>query len=282
MKNAIALFTAGLMLATGAAAAVTEGVVPGEWTMDFDAAKKVAAEQKRPLLLDFSGSDWCGWCKLMEKNVFELPEWKAYAASNLVMVLIDFPQDKSLVPEKYAARNQALSEQYGIEGFPTFIVLDDDGTTVLGRLQAGQEKTPASFKAELEALLRNRPAAQAAFMASLDAAEKETFAAMSGELAAKKAALEKAEADAAAAQQQAEALGGEIGELEMKIKEFRVAQLGDAKLAEFKALQAQRDAKMKELTDWIATEPEQNEENTAKFEAMRTVVMDLIGQIEAF
>ena len=47
-----------------------EGAKLGHWTMDFDAATKLAAEKKVPLMLNFTGSDWCGWCKLMDKNVF--------------------------------------------------------------------------------------------------------------------------------------------------------------------------------------------------------------------
>jgi thioredoxin-related protein len=282
MKSEMLLLTAGLMLATCAAEVVTEGVVPGEWTMDLDQAVQVASKEKRPMLLNFSGSDWCGWCRLMEEKVFALPEWKTYAAEHIVMVLIDFPQDSSLVPEAYVSRNQRLSEQFGVEGFPTFIVLDDDGTTVLGQLQAGQDKTPASFKAELEKLFRNRPASMAAYLASLDETSKAVFRALMDDLATRKADLEKAETEAMVAQLRAVSLQEEIVELEMKIKEFRVAQLGETKLAEFKELQAQHDIKMKELTDWFETEPEENEENMAKFEAMSQAIMEIIAKLDAF
>ena len=250
--------------------------------MDLDQAVEVAAKEKRPILLNFSGSDWCGWCKLMEERVFSQPEWKSYAEEHLVMVLIDFPQDASRVPEAYVSRNQQLSEQYGVEGFPTFIVLDDDGKTVLGQLQAGQEKTPASFRAELERLFRNRPAALEAYLASLDDASKEIFKGLMGGLASKKADLEKAEAEAMAAQQRIGSLQEEIIELELQLKAFRVAQLGEEKLAEFEALQAEHAAKMKELNDWFATEPEENEENVAKFEEMSQAIMEIMAKLEAF
>ncbi len=80
-------------------------------------------------------------------------QFETYAADNIVMVLIDFPKDKSLVPEKYTERNGTLKEQYGITGYPTFVLLKIDGTTEFGRLKAGKQKPPESFIDEVKALL---------------------------------------------------------------------------------------------------------------------------------
>ena len=90
-----------------------EGAKVGVWTMDFDAAVKLAGEKNLPLMLNFTGSDWCGWCKLMDKNVFAEEEWKAYAKDNVLLVTLDFPNDKSIVPEKYVKRNEKLQEGWG-------------------------------------------------------------------------------------------------------------------------------------------------------------------------
>jgi thiol:disulfide interchange protein len=134
-----------------------DGAQPGRWTMDFDAAKRVAAEKKLPVLLNFTGSDWCGWCKLMDKEVFSKPSWTAYATNTLMLVWIDFPQDAALVPEKYVSRNSALDQAFGVEGkLPTYILLDDDGQTELGRLAAAPETTAASFIVEINKLLQRR------------------------------------------------------------------------------------------------------------------------------
>ena len=81
-----------------AASPATEGAKVGEWTMDFDAAKTLAKEKNLPILMNFTGSDWCGWCKVMDRSVFSKPKWDAYAKKNLVLVFIDFPQNKALVP----------------------------------------------------------------------------------------------------------------------------------------------------------------------------------------
>ncbi|MDF7801961.1 thioredoxin family protein [Pontiellaceae bacterium B1224] len=282
MIKSLSFFATALLLAGTVPAAQIDGVTPGEFTMDLEAARKVAAEKKLPILLDFSGSDWCGWCKLMDENVFAKEEWKNYAASNLVMVLIDFPQDKSLVPEKYAVRNEALSSEYGVEGFPTFVLLDDDGETELGRLTAGQDKTPASFQMEVEALGRNRATVLAAFAAGLSAEDKATFDALNAKLAAKKAALEKAEAALVSAQTDVETLSVDIGETQTELKEFRIGLSGEERFAEYTALKAQFETEVEAFNQWIATQPQENEENMAKFETMRGNLMKLAAELEAF
>ncbi len=131
-----------------------DGASVGVWTMDFDAAVKLAGEKKLPLILNFTGSDWCGWCKLMDKNVFAEEAWKTYAKENVLLVTLDFPQDKSVVPEKYVARNKALQEKFGVRGYPTYVVLDNDGDTKLGQLGAGRDKTPSSFIEEFKGVVR--------------------------------------------------------------------------------------------------------------------------------
>lgn len=124
---------------------VVDGATVGEWTMDFDAAKILAKDKNLPLLLNFTGSDWCGWCKLMDANVFSKDQWKNYAKSNLVLVFIDFPRDKTLVPEKRVEANKALSKQFGVKGYPTYIVLASDGEKQLGTLGADRDMTPEKF-----------------------------------------------------------------------------------------------------------------------------------------
>ena len=133
--------------------AAIEGAVPGEWTMDFDAALALAAETGLPLFLNFTGSDWCGWCRLMDKQVFSTGAWQAWARENLVLVWIDFPQDKRLVPEAFRRRNDVLLREFGVGGFPTFILLDADGKTRLGQTGAERNVTPERFIATLEELL---------------------------------------------------------------------------------------------------------------------------------
>ena len=81
------LFTVGITLAEKAA---SEGAETGKRTQDYEAALKLAKDKELPILINFTGSDWCGWCKLMDKNVFAQDVWKEYAAKNVVLVTIDF------------------------------------------------------------------------------------------------------------------------------------------------------------------------------------------------
>lgn len=182
LKKSLIGLLAGLFVATAAQASnevQIDGAKVGHWTMDFAAASKLAKEKNLPMMLNFTGSDWCGWCKLMDKGVFAKEEWNKYAAKNVVLVTLDFPNDKSIVPEKYVARNKSLQQQFGVRGYPTYVVLDSDGESQLGRLGAGRDKTPASFikefqevtrfsAASVEAYARKNPDKAKAYRAALD------------------------------------------------------------------------------------------------------------------
>jgi len=98
----------------------------GSWLTDFEAAKKKAVEKKLHILVDFSGSDWCGWCIRLEQEVFSKKEFKDYADKNLVLFLADFPRGKEL-PEKTVEQNRELAAKYGVQGFPTVLLLGADG-----------------------------------------------------------------------------------------------------------------------------------------------------------
>ena len=93
-----------------------DGATPGEWTHDWDAATAATKKDGKPIFVNFTGSDWCGWCKLLRRQVFTQPEWCAWASNNVYLVHIDFPNDKELVPEKYRERNKDLSRRYSVGG----------------------------------------------------------------------------------------------------------------------------------------------------------------------
>ncbi len=131
-----------------------DGAEVGKWTMDYEAAVELAAKEKLPMMMNFTGSDWCGWCKLMDKGVFAQDEWKKFAAKNVLLVTLDFHKDKNIVPDKYVSRNKELQKQFGVRGFPTYVVLDSDGKSKLGQLGAGRDKTPASFIDEFKGVIR--------------------------------------------------------------------------------------------------------------------------------
>ncbi len=106
------------------------------WHTDLAKAQALAKAEKKIVMVDFTGSDWCGYCIKLDKEVFSTPEFAAYAAKNLVLVTIDFPR-KNPLPEAQAKANNALKAKYDVSGFPTLVLLNPDGKEV-GR-QVGYE-----------------------------------------------------------------------------------------------------------------------------------------------
>jgi len=99
------------------------------WLTDFSAAQAKAKAGNKLLLLDFTGSDWCGWCIRLKNEVFNQPDFEAFASENLVLVEVDFPHYKTQ-PAELRAANQLLASRYGITGYPTIVLLDSDGAKV--------------------------------------------------------------------------------------------------------------------------------------------------------
>ncbi len=101
---------------------------PG-WTENFEQAQKIAASEQKPMLLDFTGSDWCGWCIKIDKEVFAKPEFKSFSEKSLVLVELDFPQGKKL-PDALKAQNDDLQRKFKVNGFPTLVLLSPAGKEI--------------------------------------------------------------------------------------------------------------------------------------------------------
>jgi thioredoxin-related protein len=121
----ISLLAAAVLLATAPAA-------EAGWTVGWKQASAAAATAHRPILADFTGSDWCSWCMRLKREVFDTPEFAAWAKDSAVLLEVDFPEQKS-IPAAQQQENQELAERYGVRGFPTVMILAADGS-VLGRL----------------------------------------------------------------------------------------------------------------------------------------------------
>lgn len=123
-----------------------------EWTSDLEAATAKAAAEGKALLLDFTGSDWCGWCVRLRKDVMDKPEFEAYIADKFVPVEIDVPQNPKFDKE-LRKRNEALCTKYGVQGFPTIMVLTTDGR-VAGGFCGGRDAFSA-VKPALDTAVQN-------------------------------------------------------------------------------------------------------------------------------
>jgi len=104
-------------------------VIPTQWEPDFENAKKIATEKHELILLNFSGSDWCGPCIVLRKDYIDSDTFQNMAKENLVLVNADFPRKKkNQLPEDQVKRNEALAEKYNKEGqFPLTLLLDANG-----------------------------------------------------------------------------------------------------------------------------------------------------------
>jgi protein disulfide-isomerase len=100
------------------------------WETDFAEAATNAKAASRYLLLDFSGSDWCGFCMRLDAEVFGRKPFKQYAEENLVCVLLDFPRQRAL-RNSLKEQNEDLKKKYGVGGYPTVIVLSPDGEVLM-------------------------------------------------------------------------------------------------------------------------------------------------------
>lgn len=125
----------------------TSAIAASGWSDDYEKALEQAKKENKKVLLDFTGSDWCGWCIKLDKEVFSKPKFKQYAKDNLVLVEVDFPQGKRL-PKKTVEQNEKLQQEHGVRGYPTIVVLDPEGKKLgqLGYVEGG----PEAFIAKLE------------------------------------------------------------------------------------------------------------------------------------
>lgn len=116
------------MMCSAVLALVSPAFAGGEvWTADFEAAKKDATASGKDLLIDFTGSDWCGWCKKLVAEVFSQEAFKQGVKDSFVLVEVDFPRDRSKLSEEQLAANKELGGKYGVRGYPTVLLCDAEG-----------------------------------------------------------------------------------------------------------------------------------------------------------
>ncbi|HMJ66455.1 MAG TPA: thioredoxin family protein [Candidatus Binatia bacterium] len=121
-----------------------------QWTTDLSKAQEKAKKEKKLVLVDFTGSDWCPPCKALHKNVFTSEEFLKYAKDNLVLVELDFPHGKQQ-SEELKRTNKELMDKYKVEGLPTVIVFDSEGKQL--KRESGYDGTkPAQYIAKLKKL----------------------------------------------------------------------------------------------------------------------------------
>ena len=139
-----------LLLLAGLLAGQLTVLADAQWSTDLPASQATAKKDKKLVLVNFTGSDWCSWCKKLQKEVFTTKEFDEYAKKKLVLVEIDFPNQKNQSPDLKKA-NEALQSKYKAEGFPTIVVLNGEGKELwrqVGYMPGG----PSAWIAKLDSL----------------------------------------------------------------------------------------------------------------------------------
>lgn len=120
------------------------------WHDSFEAAREQSLVSGKPILADFTGSDWCSWCVKLHDDVFSKAEFEAWARENVVLLELDFPQRSRQDPE-IQAQNEKLASLYAIDSYPTVLMLDAQGNELA---RTGYHPDPAAFIGTLESQLR--------------------------------------------------------------------------------------------------------------------------------
>lgn len=137
MRNIIIVLTLLLLLVPtlGCAqkkvdAKVDAKIDGANWLEDYDLALKTASKEDKVILINFTGSDWCGWCKRLVAEVFSKPEFITYANKNLVLLMLDFPSNFKELPANVQKERQELQEQYKVRGYPTILLTNAKGEVI--------------------------------------------------------------------------------------------------------------------------------------------------------
>ncbi len=119
------------------------------WYTDISKATEVSLKENKPLLLFFTGSDWCGWCIKLQKDVLKTTEFANWATKNVVLVELDFPR-RTPQDETLKMQNQQLAQTFGIQGYPTVwfvnpIKGEDNKVNLTGLGSLGYDKSATNW-----------------------------------------------------------------------------------------------------------------------------------------
>jgi len=129
LKQISALFVLFILLFTSCNNGQSSSAGNLNWNDNLEKAVEQAKKENKAVLVNFTGSDWCIWCKRLSAEVFQQKEFEEYAKKSLVLVMLDFPKDIEQTQE-IKEYNNKLAQKYGIQGFPTILLIDGQGKLV--------------------------------------------------------------------------------------------------------------------------------------------------------
>jgi protein disulfide-isomerase len=131
------------------------------WQTDMNKALEISKKSQKPLFLFFTGSDWCGWCIRLQKEVFKTPEFAKWAKDNVILVELDFPRSTPQQPE-IKKQNAELQQIFAVQGYPTVWFVrgsKKDGKVNLEKLGSTGYVAggPTAWLAAADKILANKP-----------------------------------------------------------------------------------------------------------------------------
>jgi len=134
MRNvtSILMFFLGSIVSFGQQTVVTKKKESVKWEMSFDKAVEKSKKENKPILIFFTGSDWCPPCKQIDRELFHTQKFEDFSERNLVLYKADFPRNRYLVSSDVKKVNSKLQYEYRISAFPTVVVINAAGE-VLGK-----------------------------------------------------------------------------------------------------------------------------------------------------
>jgi thioredoxin-related protein len=140
--SALAIF-AGVFVSSSSAVAESKPAAEADWTLNVASAEARAKAENKPLMLYFTGSQWCPPCKATDREIFSKQAFIDYAGKNLVLVKLDFTRFGKPVADEFAGEHIRLMRKYQVEGFPTLVLLSPEGDLIektLAYRRGGPEK----------------------------------------------------------------------------------------------------------------------------------------------
>jgi len=153
-----------LMMITMSSVNAQSGVVKSEykahakgWLVDINKAYDISKKTGKPIMANFTGTDWCGWCIKLKREVFDTPAFKSWAAKNVVLIELDFPRRFQL-PENIKQQNHNLAKAFKVTGYPTIWVFnlgkDEKGQFTIDALgKTGYVKGTDAFTSGIDAMI---------------------------------------------------------------------------------------------------------------------------------
>lgn len=124
-----------------------------KWMTNYEEALNLAKSESKPMILFFTGSDWCGWCNKLEQEVFDQPEFISLAGDKYIFVRLDFPLYAAL-PAQLSTQNKQLQKKYEIKSFPTLVLIDSADQKQIG-VTGYREGGGKSYAIHLQKLIGN-------------------------------------------------------------------------------------------------------------------------------